>query len=72
MMTAAKKSPAFLRASLVLAATSSFLPVAFYRILSVCLLGYYGSIKRANRICQPILYIFIEGKLVFFHAKLLK
>jgi hypothetical protein len=33
MMTAAEKSPAFLRVLLVLAATSSFLPSVFYRFL---------------------------------------
>jgi hypothetical protein len=54
MMTAAKKSPAFLRAPLVLAATSSFLPAVFS--LSVCLSAW---LLQTNQIYQPILYIFV-------------
>ena len=51
------KSPAFLRASLVLAATSSFLPAVFSCFLSVCLLGYYEWEISTNEICSSNLYI---------------
>jgi hypothetical protein len=61
MMTAAEKSPAFLRASLVLAATSSFLPAVFS--LSVCLSAW---LLRTNRIYQFILYIFIVRNVFLF------
>jgi hypothetical protein len=60
MMTAAEKSPAFLRASLVLATTSSsFFPVVFSRCLSIRLFGYYEPIKSTNQIHPQVLLIFV-------------
>jgi hypothetical protein len=62
MMTAAEKSPAFLRASLVLATTSSFFPVVFSRCLSIRLFGYYEPIKSTNQIYQQVLLIIVMKK----------